>query len=219
MDLAHQAGAYVFFHSDGAVRPILPMFIEAGIDVYLNADPEVDCPALLQAVAGTAALWPAVKANAYGHGIVPVARALAFQYLLEHKEIYIGDGELIVGERGPQPKATPTYPEINLHSLKDLDILDIGCGAGLLSESACRLGGRVHGVDVAERNIAIARQHARSSGLEIEYEVSTAEALAEGQRRYVESMSTYVRQFIEQMPRPDVETIQNIPPAIATRSV
>jgi uroporphyrinogen decarboxylase len=33
MDLAHQAGAYVFFHSDGAVRPILPMFIEAGIDV------------------------------------------------------------------------------------------------------------------------------------------------------------------------------------------
>jgi uroporphyrinogen decarboxylase len=33
MDLAHQAGAYAFFHSDGAVRPILPMFIEAGIDV------------------------------------------------------------------------------------------------------------------------------------------------------------------------------------------
>jgi uroporphyrinogen decarboxylase len=33
MDLAHQAGAYVFFHSDGAVRPILPAFIEAGIDV------------------------------------------------------------------------------------------------------------------------------------------------------------------------------------------
>jgi uroporphyrinogen decarboxylase len=33
MELVHQAGAYVFFHSDGAVRPILPMFIEAGIDV------------------------------------------------------------------------------------------------------------------------------------------------------------------------------------------
>ena len=67
---------------------------------------------------------------------------------------------------------------------EDLDILDIGCGAGLLSESVCRLGGRVHGVDVAERNIAIAREHAGSSGLEIDYEVGTAEALAEGQRRY-----------------------------------
>ncbi|KPL11708.1 hypothetical protein AMJ85_03305, partial [candidate division BRC1 bacterium SM23_51] len=38
---------------------------------------------------------------------------------------------------------------------------------------------------------------------------------AEGQRRYVESMSTYVRQFIEQMPRPDVDQILNLPPAIA----
>lgn len=38
---------------------------------------------------------------------------------------------------------------------------------------------------------------------------------AEGQRRYVESLSTYVRQFLERMPRPDVEAIKNIPPAIA----
>jgi excinuclease ABC subunit A len=38
---------------------------------------------------------------------------------------------------------------------------------------------------------------------------------AEGQRRFVESMSTYVRQFIEQMPRPDVDQILNLPPAIA----
>jgi pyruvate formate-lyase/glycerol dehydratase family glycyl radical enzyme len=54
----------------------------------------------------------------------PVLRARAFGYLLENKEIYIGDGELIVGERGPQPKATPTYPEISLHSLHDLEILN-----------------------------------------------------------------------------------------------
>jgi formate C-acetyltransferase len=51
-------------------------------------------------------------------------RALAFQHLLEHKSIVIGDLELIVGERGPAPKATPTYPEITTHSLQDLDILD-----------------------------------------------------------------------------------------------
>ncbi len=55
---------------------------------------------------------------------VPVQRAKAFEYILRHKSICINDGELIVGERGPAPKATPTYPEINLHSLKDLEILN-----------------------------------------------------------------------------------------------
>ena len=55
---------------------------------------------------------------------VPVRRALAFQYLMEHKQICIGAGELIVGEKGPAPKATPTYPELCCHSLQDLDILD-----------------------------------------------------------------------------------------------
>src|SRR5512139_3494820 len=54
----------------------------------------------------------------------PMRRALAFQYLLEHKAIYIGAAELIVGEKGPSPKATPTYPELCCHSLQDLDILD-----------------------------------------------------------------------------------------------
>ncbi|MEJ2634341.1 MAG: glycyl radical protein [Calditrichia bacterium] len=55
---------------------------------------------------------------------VPVTRALAFKYLLEHKRICINPGELIVGERGPAPKATPTYPELCIHSLQDLEILD-----------------------------------------------------------------------------------------------
>ncbi len=54
----------------------------------------------------------------------PMRRALAFRYVMEHKTIYIGDGELIVGEKGPAPKATPTYPELCCHTLSDLDILD-----------------------------------------------------------------------------------------------
>ncbi len=54
----------------------------------------------------------------------PIKRALAFKHLLEKKEIYLGDRELIVGERGPSPKATPTYPELCCHSLKDLQILN-----------------------------------------------------------------------------------------------
>ena len=53
-----------------------------------------------------------------------VRRARAFEYILSNKKIFVNDGELIVGERGPAPKATPTYPEISLHSMKDLEILD-----------------------------------------------------------------------------------------------
>ena len=59
---------------------------------------------------------------------VPVARALAFQYLLNNKKICINEGELIVGERGPAPKETPTYPELCTHSLQDFEILDTGSG-------------------------------------------------------------------------------------------
>jgi trans-4-hydroxy-L-proline dehydratase len=54
----------------------------------------------------------------------PMLRALTFLQLMEHKSIYIGPAELIVGEKGPAPKATPTYPELCCHSLEDLDILN-----------------------------------------------------------------------------------------------
>ena len=54
----------------------------------------------------------------------PVHRALSLRYLLEHKAICINEGELIVGEKGPAPKATPTYPELCCHSLQDLDVLN-----------------------------------------------------------------------------------------------
>ncbi len=54
----------------------------------------------------------------------PVCRALSFKYLMEHRTICINDGELIVGERGPAPKATPTYPELCCHTLDDLRILN-----------------------------------------------------------------------------------------------
>ncbi len=55
---------------------------------------------------------------------VPLQRALALRHLMANKTIYIGEDELIVGERGPAPKATPTYPEICCHSLEDLEILN-----------------------------------------------------------------------------------------------
>ncbi len=54
---------------------------------------------------------------------VPILRALAFKHLCEHKTVVIAEDELIVGERGPAPKACPTYPELTCHSVEDLQIL------------------------------------------------------------------------------------------------
>ena len=59
-----------------------------------------------------------------GKWSVPVTRARSFVHLCEHKTIHLGDGELIVGERGPAPKAVPTFPELTCHSEEDLRILN-----------------------------------------------------------------------------------------------
>ena len=54
----------------------------------------------------------------------PVCRALCLKHLMEWKRVSINEGELIVGERGPASKATPTFPELCCHSLEDLRILN-----------------------------------------------------------------------------------------------
>jgi formate C-acetyltransferase len=59
-----------------------------------------------------------------GRHSVPVLRALNFLAICERKRLWMGEGELIVGERGPRPKAVPTYPELTCHSAEDLRILD-----------------------------------------------------------------------------------------------
>lgn len=53
----------------------------------------------------------------------PLCRALSFKYIMENKHVCINEGELIVGERGPAPKATPTYPELCCHDLEDFRIM------------------------------------------------------------------------------------------------
>ena len=55
---------------------------------------------------------------------MPIRRALAFQFLMQRKTVSIGEGELIVGERGPSPKATPTFPELCCHSMEDFEVLN-----------------------------------------------------------------------------------------------
>ena len=61
--------------------------------------------------------------------------------------------------------------------LKKINILDIGCGGGLLSEPMCRLGANVTGVDASNRNIKIAKLHAKKNKLNINYLCSSPERL------------------------------------------
>ena len=60
----------------------------------------------------------------YGKYSTPVLRALTFKHLCQNQTIYIGAEELIVGERGPAPKAVPTFPELTCHSARDLHTLN-----------------------------------------------------------------------------------------------
>jgi formate C-acetyltransferase len=55
---------------------------------------------------------------------VPILRAMNFLEICKQKTIYIGKNELIVGERGPKPKAVPTFPELTCHSVDDLRVLN-----------------------------------------------------------------------------------------------
>jgi formate C-acetyltransferase len=60
----------------------------------------------------------------YGTMPTPILRARNFYEICKKKTIYIGPDELIVGERGPIPKAVPTFPELTCHSVEDLHTLD-----------------------------------------------------------------------------------------------
>ena len=55
---------------------------------------------------------------------IPILRALNFLEICKRKTIYIGKDELIVGERGPHPKAVSTFPELTCHSVEDLHVLN-----------------------------------------------------------------------------------------------
>ncbi|MBT7602858.1 MAG: formate C-acetyltransferase/glycerol dehydratase family glycyl radical enzyme, partial [Anaerolineae bacterium] len=60
----------------------------------------------------------------YGKYSIPVLRALTFLDHCQKKTLYLADDELIVGERGPKPKAIPTFPELTCHSVEDFNVLN-----------------------------------------------------------------------------------------------
>jgi len=65
-----------------------------------------------------------------------------------------------------------------------LELVDIGCGGGLVAEPMARLGARVTGIDAGAANIGVATSHAAQAGLAIDYRAVTAEALAEAGQRF-----------------------------------
>ena len=87
-----------------------------------------------------------------------------------------------------------------MRPLEGLSILDVGCGGGLLCEPLARLGATVTGIDAAERNITIARLHAEKSGLAIDYQATTSEALAAQGKTFDMVLNMEVVEHVDNVP-------------------
>jgi 2-polyprenyl-6-hydroxyphenyl methylase/3-demethylubiquinone-9 3-methyltransferase len=87
-----------------------------------------------------------------------------------------------------------------LGCLKGLRMLDIGCGAGILSEPLARLGAEMVGIDPAAENIDIARAHAAEAGVRVDYRATTAEAVAEAGERFDVVLAMEVVEHVVDVP-------------------
>lgn len=93
-----------------------------------------------------------------------------------------------------------------LDSYKGLNLLDIGCGGGLVCEPLARLGGKVTGIDADENAINVATEHANKSGLKIQYKATSSEQLLKNKTRYDVVLAL---EIIEHVPNPD-EFVKNV---------
>ena len=91
-------------------------------------------------------------------------------------------------------------PSENEKPLAGLNILDIGCGGGILSESMAALGANVHGIDVVEKSISVARQHSLQEGLPIDYELTSVEDLIEREYKYDIVLNMEVVEHVHDLP-------------------
>ena len=66
---------------------------------------------------------------------------------------------------------------VKLQPLKNIELLDIGCGGGLLSEPMCRLGAKVTAIDASQKNIDVATYHSKKNNLKINYLCSSPEKI------------------------------------------
>lgn len=87
-----------------------------------------------------------------------------------------------------------------LAPLQGKKVLDVGCGGGLLTESLARSGARVTGIDLASASLTVAREHAQTSGLNIDYIESSAEAMAQSHADVFEVVTCM--ELLEHVPDP-----------------
>jgi 2-polyprenyl-6-hydroxyphenyl methylase / 3-demethylubiquinone-9 3-methyltransferase len=87
-----------------------------------------------------------------------------------------------------------------MRPFEGLTVLDVGCGGGLLCEPMARLGATVTGIDAAERNIKIATLHAQQSGLVVDYQATTSEALAAQGQKYDLVLNMEVVEHVDNVP-------------------
>ena len=90
-----------------------------------------------------------------------------------------------------------------VHYLEGLNILDIGCGGGLISEPMARLGANVTGIDASEKNINVAKLHSKKNGLKINYINTSPENLEDIEKfdvilnleivEHVDNVNLYIR--------------------------
>lgn len=83
----------------------------------------------------------------------------------------------------------------------DPAILDVGCGGGILAEALARTGARVSGIDLSELSLQIARQHAQQGGLQIDYRLLDAEAMAQDEGGRFDAVTCM--EMLEHVPHPD----------------
>ena len=94
-----------------------------------------------------------------------------------------------------------SYIERQAGGLKGKSILDIGCGGGILCEAMAEKGAEVTGIDMAEQSLKVARMHLHESQLEVDYQLSTIEALAEKKTEKYDIITCL--EMLEHVPDPD----------------
>lgn len=106
-------------------------------------------------------------------------------------------------KRGPYKlihNLTPLRMEYitNQITLEDMEILDIGCGGGILAEELSKKGANVTGIDASEKTIEIAKQHSQENNLKINYECSTLEEHLKKSKKKYDSIICF--ELIEHVP-------------------
>ncbi|HQU08927.1 MAG TPA: ATP-binding cassette domain-containing protein, partial [Opitutales bacterium] len=161
-----------------------------------------------------------------GHSVVLIEHQLdvlaAVDWLIELGPGAGADGGMIVAEGTPEfiaKSKTTTAPflkELLSGKIKKVPISNQSSLAVRPPETLCLRGAREHNlksidVDIPLNSLSVVTGVSGSGKSSLAFDV----IFAEGQRRFMESMSAYIRQFIEQMPRADFDTLSGIPPTVA----